>query len=508
VSNEIQILYSVPWMQSPSRISRRLALPNATFLHSHARQPLRRCQARCLLTLAIETSCDDTAVAIVEKTASSATLHFNEKVTANNSTFRGIHPLVALESHQENLSALILRSLSSLPDRDVSPGIHNTLDASGEDGIFRTKQMPDFISVTRGPGMRSNLNTGIDTAKGLAVAWGIPMVGVHHMHAHALTPRLVSALACGSTVTGTEELQNSSIFGQKIQPDFPFLSLLVSGGHTLLLHTRNLTEHRVLADTDCAVGDCLDKIARAVLPQGLLLTDPSTSYGPLLERFAFPGDRPSYNYTAPKSRHVELMQSEAPSAYGWPFALPFVRDGSKFRSMEFSFAGISSYGARVAENGWDPVSGKLRHIKREQPIIEDEARLLAQESMRVCFEHIASRIVLALESETSSKKKPSQTLVLSGGVAANKFLKHVITAFLSARGFSHVKIITPPIDLCTDNAAMIGWAGCEMFEAGFSNSLSIRSLRKWSLENVVNPERELEVTGIAHTAAKKLAHRL
>jgi N6-L-threonylcarbamoyladenine synthase len=356
--------------------------------------------------------------------------------------------------------------------------------------------------------MRSNLNTGLDTAKGLAVAWGIPIVGVHHMQAHALTPRLVSALACGSRVTGAEQRKNSSVSGRKIQPDFPFLSLLVSGGHTLLLHTRNLTEHRIAADTDCAVGDCLDKIARAVLPKDLLSTDPSTSYGPLLERFAFPEDRPSYNYKPPKSRHEELMQSEAPSAYGWPFALPFVRDGTKFRSLEFSFAGISSYGTRVAENGWDPVSGKMRHTKREQPITEDEARLLAQESMRVCFEHLASRIVLALEAETSFGKTPSQTLVLSGGVAANKFLKHVISAFLSARGFSYVETIAPPIDLCTDNAAMIGWAGCEMFEAGFSNSLSIRSLRKWSLENVVNPEREKEMTGLAITAAKKLAQKL
>jgi N6-L-threonylcarbamoyladenine synthase len=176
--------------------------------------------------------------------------------------------------------------------------------------------------------------------------------------------------------------------------------------------------------------------------------------------------------------------------------------------MEFSFAGISSYGTRIAVNGWDPVSGKMRHTKREQPITEDEARLLAQESMRVCFEHIASRIVLALESETSSGNTPSRTLVLSGGVAANKFLKHVVTAFLSARGFSHVNITAPPIDLCTDNAAMIGWAGCEMFEAGFSDALSIRSLRKWSLENVVNPEREKEVTGIALTAAKQLTQQL
>ncbi len=160
---------------------------------------LRRASCRDLVTLAIETSCDDTCVAIVEKNSRGAHLLFNEKITSNNARFRGIHPIVALEGHEEKLAGLIEKSLAFLPSNGGAP-------------------RPDFVSVTRGPGMRSNLNTGLFTAKGLAVAWRVPLVGVHHMQAHALTPRLVSAIS-----------------DAKITPDFPFLSVLVSGGHTLLV---------------------------------------------------------------------------------------------------------------------------------------------------------------------------------------------------------------------------------------------------------------------------------
>jgi N6-L-threonylcarbamoyladenine synthase len=440
-------------------------------------------------------------VAVLEKTGSSAILHFNEKITANNSAFGGIHPLVALESHQENLSSLVAKSLRSLPDHNTSHSASKSIGVQIDNGNLQVKRKPDFISVTRGPGMRSNLNTGLDTAKGLAVAWQIPIVGVHHMQAHALTPRLVSALDVGSKLI-EKKTQGEDSSSARNHPSFPFLTLLVSGGHTLLLNSHSLTEHRIIADTDVAVGDSLDKIARAVLPPDVIASTTSTSYGSLLEQFAFSDSTLDYNYTPPKSRHEELTQSVAPSPYGWPFALPFVQNGTKFRSLEFSFAGVSSYGIRLVENGWDAVNGKMRLNKREEPMMVEEARHIARESMRVCFEHLASRIVLALEAEKASGGQSSQHLVLSGGVAANKFLRHIISSFLSARGFGHVELMAPPISLCTDNAAMIGWAGCEMWEAGFLSSLDIRSLRRWSLENVVNPEREDETTSFASTEAR------
>jgi N6-L-threonylcarbamoyladenine synthase len=117
------------------------------------------------MTLAIETSCDDTSCAVVEKTTEHgrpyAQLHFHKKITSNNAEFQGVHPLVSLRSHQENLAKLVSEAISHLPFEAV------------DHGQPKLKRLPDFISVTRGPGMRSNLFTGLDTAKGLAVAWQV-----------------------------------------------------------------------------------------------------------------------------------------------------------------------------------------------------------------------------------------------------------------------------------------------------------------------------------------------
>lgn len=114
------------------------------------------------MTLAIETSCDDTSVAVVEKGVhrgrAVARLHFHKKVTSNNHVFQGVHPLLTLKSHQENLAGLVAEAIARLPTHDG------------------TRRLPDFVSVTRGPGMRSNLMCGLDTAKGLAVAWQVSPV--------------------------------------------------------------------------------------------------------------------------------------------------------------------------------------------------------------------------------------------------------------------------------------------------------------------------------------------
>ena len=138
------------------------------------------------MTLAIETSCDDTSVAILEKAndgkSASAALHFHKKITANNAEFQGVHPLVSLRSHQENLASLVSDAISHLPpkERENTNNLANDtagIASHGEEDYKRTdvtaKRLPDFISVTRGPGMRSNLFTGLDTAKGLAVAWQV-----------------------------------------------------------------------------------------------------------------------------------------------------------------------------------------------------------------------------------------------------------------------------------------------------------------------------------------------
>ena len=404
-----------------------------------------------------------------------ATLHFHEKVTSDNSKFAGIHPLVAQDSHQRNLATLVAKALECLPlpaNHDFEAGRDTGLGEQAvksnqapaiqvlSNGGHLLKQRPDFISVTRGPGIRSCLATGLDTAKGLAVAFRVPLIGVNHMQAHALTPRLASALK----------------YGAKYEPDpaFPFLSLLVSGGHTLLLHSKSITDHEILARTkDVAIGDCLDKTARVVLPSSVLAQTKDAMYGPLLETFAFPSGPESYDYTPPTRRHEELARK--PTKWGWSLGAPLSETrAGKSREMEFTFSGTQSNVERICkQRSWEAERGTEERVD------------LARESLRVVFEHLSSRVVMALQQFTV-REIEVHTLVVSGGVARNNFLKHVLRTFLDARGFSHVRLLFPPALLCTDNAAMIGWTGMEMFEAGWESDLSIQARRKWAID----PEAE------------------
>lgn len=321
-----------------------------------------------------------------------ATLYFHKKITADNSTFGGVHPLAALHSHQSNLATLIKQAIQNLPgdSNNVNDSEHGeTVKLRSEDG-YHERRKPDFISVTRGPGMRSSLGTGLDTAKGLAVAWQIPIVGVNHMQAHALTHQLVAML---------KDTGDSSY-----SPSFPFLSLLLSGGHTLLVQSSGLSDHKVLAETsDIAVGDALDKIARSVLPNEILRTSCEVMYGRLLEKFVFPDRDPNYSYTAPLRRHEELERRQ--SRWGWSIGIPLAetKNGTKSKSMEFSFSGLSSYCKQIVE------------MKGGQMDIE-ERRHLGKEAMRIAFEHIASRVVMGLRhtegtTATVAGQPQQQTLV-------------------------------------------------------------------------------------------------
>ncbi|KAJ5763108.1 hypothetical protein N7533_001789 [Penicillium manginii] len=395
---------------------------------------LRRNGPRChrgLLTLAIETSCDDTSVAIVEKTntstSSKAKIHFLENITADSRAHRGIHPILALESHQENLANLLNKALKSLP-----PTAKGQASICLADGSSRRK--PNFISATRGPGMRSNLSVGLDTGKALSVAWQIPMVGVHHMQAHLLTPRLVSCLEAEENCTTTAAASAAT-------PAFPFLSILVSGGHTILVHSKSLTEHRIMASSeDIAIGEALDKSAREIVPADVLAGAESTMYGKTLERFVFPNGAADFaEYRAPRDRGEEV-------------------------------AGMKRASARGGE-------------ALDADLSRDERVELGREIMRVCFEHLGSRTVIALEQLRLTAREEIGTLVVSGGVAANRFLMAVLRSFLDERGFGRVRVVAPPPYLCTDNAAMVGWAGIEMFEAGWETDFSVRALRKWTLDS-------------------------
>lgn len=277
------------------------------------------------------------------------------------------------------------------------------------------------------------------------------------MQAHALTPGLVAAMS-----------------GQN-GPQFPFLTLLVSGGHTTLLSSSGLTEHRILADTDMPIGSAIDKIARLVLPEDVIGSSTTTMYGAILELFAWP-ESGSYNYEPPATKGDQMRRRNL-TGYPWSFNPPLseTRGGIKKDFMEFSFSGVVSATERFVT--YEQLPGQETRNARKEPVSEEERRALAREAMRVCFEHLASRVTLALESV----KAPVNDLVVGGGVASNKFLRHVLRSWLDLRGYPDVKLNCPPPSLCTDNAAMIAWAGCEMYEQGWRSDLSITARRKWPL---------------------------
>ncbi|KAK5092183.1 Mitochondrial tRNAs modification protein [Exophiala xenobiotica] len=450
---------------------------------------LRRCAVpqRNLLTLAIETSCDDTAVAILERSLHTdstineslsnenrtsqgarsrptAQLLFNEKVTARNTGLGGIHPVKALESHQANLARLVSKALAYLPDAASTttptgiptPSAPATRAFHCSDG--RLKKLPDFVSVTRGPGMRSNLACGLDTAKGLAAAWQVPLLGVHHMQAHALTPRLVYALEGQSGPAGEE----------------------LSGGHTMLLHSTGLVDHKILATTrDVAIGDALDKCGRVLLPDEFKLQAKDTAFAKYLSDYAFP-DQNSYDtWPVPGRRRDEITKLN--NLFGWQVQSPLAGT----RDLAFSFTGVATSIERLFKKRTEQPGGALD---------ESEHLLFAQTALGSAFEHLASRTVIALEMLQSAKQDVS-TLVVSGGVAANSFLRYFLRKMLDVRGFEHVELLFPPVWLCTDNAAMIAWCGLEMFEAGYRSDFEVGALRKWSMDSAAADGGILGVDG-------------
>lgn len=271
------------------------------------------------------------------------------------------------------------------------------------------------------------------------------------MQAHALTPRMVSALEAHTESEHSGVLDSTPI---QVTPKFPFLSVLASGGHTLLIHSASLTDHRVLGSTnDIAVGECLDKIARVVLPTEILQASKSTMYGALLEAFALPerarkpipGDAsthvskpPTYSakthldayehlydwYQVPLN-HEDAMQKSA-TKWGWALNRPLTKSGGgvKINSLELSFSGITTMVERIVRFGIDPITRKFNKVERTAAGVSLEERMdLARETMRAAFEHVASRVVLGLQTQEDTLAVPA--VVMAGGVAANSFLRHM-----------------------------------------------------------------------------------
>ena len=339
------------------------------------------------------------------------------------------------------------------------------------------------------------------------------------MQAHALTPRLVSALDAYNASTDEADSNNAPLTDGTgvVAPGFPVLSVLASGGHTIVINSTSLTDHAILGCTvDIAVGDCLDKVARVLLPAEELQTAKSTMYGALLETFAFSqlarkpkipdskGDLSGLTAYAYQATHGyihdwytpaannEIAFERAKTRWGWSINQPLTKagGGNKINTMDMSFSGLNSAVERLVHYPTDPETGKVSKQPRSpEDVSLEERRDLALSVMRAAFEHIASRVVLALQNGANVTNTGQKTpaVVMSGGVASNTFLRHVLASTLCAHGFGDVELFFPPPKYCTDNAAMIGWTGIEMFEAGHVDELNIRAIRKWPLNELLTP---------------------
>ncbi|HEX8579463.1 MAG TPA: tRNA (adenosine(37)-N6)-threonylcarbamoyltransferase complex transferase subunit TsaD [Allosphingosinicella sp.] len=333
------------------------------------------------LILGIESSCDETAAALVTSDRQVLAHRLAGQESAHR-PFGGVVPEIAARAHVEILPRLVEEAL--------------------EEAGVRLADV-DAIAATAGPGLVGGVMVGLITAKGLALASGKPLVAVNHLEGHALSPMLS-------------------------QPDlaFPYLLLLVSGGHCQLLFVEGLGRYRRLATTiDDAAGEAFDKTAKL-----LGLGFPG---GPAVEQAAARGDAKAVKLPRP------LVGSTEP---------------------HFSFAGLKSAVLRARDSG-----------------------AYAAEDIAASFQQAVVDCLVDRTRRALGSVPQATALVVAGGVAANTAVRGALTELASAHG---LPFVAPPLWLCTDNAAMIGWAGALRFEAGLIDGLDAPARARWPLD----PEAE------------------
>jgi N6-L-threonylcarbamoyladenine synthase len=337
--------------------------------------------------LGIETSCDETAAAVVDSDRHILSNVVHSQIAAHT-PYGGVVPEIAARAHLDYLDDVIQRALA---DAGV---------AVGEIG---------GIAATGGPGLIGGVIVGVMTAKAIAASTGKPFVAVNHLEAHALTARL--------TAPADAPLA------------FPYLLLLVSGGHCQLLDVEGVGRYRRLGTTiDDAAGEAFDKAA-ALLGLGF-------PGGPALERAAANGD---------------------PTR----FALPRPMLGRP--NADFSFSGLKT---------------ALRHAAAEQPLDDTIKADLAASLQAAITDVLIDRTRRAIEmfEERHGSGRP---LVVAGGVAANKAIRAALAGLAQRHG---MELAVPPIGLCTDNAAMVAWAGIERLSVGPADALDFAPRPRWPLD--------------------------
>ena len=337
-----------------------------------------------MLILGIETSCDETAVAVVEdQPRPQIRSNLIRTQLAEHAPYGGVVPEIAARAHLDHIDGLVERALATAETR---------LD------------QVDGIAAAAGPGLIGGLIVGSMAAKGLAWAAGKPFIAVNHLEAHALVVRLAPGVA------------------------FPYLLLLVSGGHSQLLVCAGVGEYRLLGTSrDDAAGEAFDKTAKL-----LGLGFPG---GPAIERAACSGN---------------------PSRFTLPRPLKG-REG-----CDFSFSGLkTAVRQTVGDSPLDPQS---------------VADLAASVELAIC-DTLVDRTANAIA--WFHRHHPEGTsLVAAGGVAANRRLRERLAGLAAASGLAFV---APPLELCTDNGAMIAWAGLERLRLGLSDGFDAPVRPRWPL---------------------------
>jgi N6-L-threonylcarbamoyladenine synthase len=336
------------------------------------------------LILGIESSCDETAAALVASDRRILAHRLAGQEEAHR-PFGGVVPEIAARAHVEILPRLVEEVL-----------------AEAKIGLAEV----DAIAATAGPGLIGGVMVGLVTAKGLALASGKPLVAVNHLEAHALSPMLTDP-----------------------DLDFPYLLLLVSGGHCQLLRVEGVGRYRRLATTiDDAAGEAFDKTAKL-----LGLGYPG---GPAVEQAAMQGD---------------------------PKAVPLPRPLVGSDEPHFSFAGLKSAVLRAKQAG-----------------IYKDADIAAsfQQAVVDCLVDRTARAIHAAPGATA--------LVVAGGVAANQAIRGALTGLAGRNG---LPFVAPPLWLCTDNAAMIAWAGELRFAEGLTDGLDAPARARWPLDPAAEAAR-------------------
>ncbi|MBK1970714.1 MULTISPECIES: tRNA (adenosine(37)-N6)-threonylcarbamoyltransferase complex transferase subunit TsaD [Brevundimonas] len=337
-----------------------------------------------LTVLGLETSCDETAASVVRLSASGAQVLSSviHSQIDDHAAYGGVVPEIAARSHVEMIDGVTRRAMSEAG-----------LNWSALDGV----------AATAGPGLVGGVMVGLSYGKAAALARGLPLIAVNHLEGHAVSARL------GAETT------------------YPFLLLLVSGGHCQLLEVRGIGDMSRLGTTiDDAAGEAFDKIAKAM---GL-----GYPGGPALERLAASGD-------------------------GSRFELPRALLGRK--DCDFSFSGLKTAASRLAQT-----------CETEQ----DRADL-ADAVQKAIARQLAERSERAMKAYAEAHEH--RLFVVAGGVAANKTIRRTLEDLATKHGFA---FLAPPMAYCTDNAAMIALAGAERLEKGLTSDIDVAARPRWPLD--------------------------